>query len=346
MASDISTQASVEAFDLATNEILKDIKPSEIEIKMIAKDLVDYANKLTLDAQHQKRLAQGIGKSDNGEEVLSFSRKVVTKKENFKELMEKVFNLQNKINNFLGQQVQMVFTYIDKKTGEVIIYKVDNDVEHLAIDRASKSHGGTITGRYKYSRKALNEMQKLVNSTYNDSSLKTTFNEVYRRYKISKERIKGSAFYIFWKDNGVWDGAKVTSVGALGESYFAFWINEYIFSSMIETAVGDFITNPKYGVIQGDSVSGFLQGDVSKNGIEYGVKAQGATALGYVEIVNYAKEIMAAPDLLNFLTDETTGLKQRLIEQGSQNLAQYLDHNIDSSLEGILNDFSSDFNKK
>jgi hypothetical protein len=52
----------------------------------------------------------------------------------------------------------------------------------------------------------------------------------YRRYKISKSRLKqGGAFYIFWKENSEWSGVRVTSAGVLGEAYTAFFLAEYIF---------------------------------------------------------------------------------------------------------------------
>ena len=58
------------------------------------------------------------------------------------------------------------------------------------------------------------------------------------------------------------------------------------------------MTNSKYGVTAADNISGFLEGDISKGNIQYGVKAKGATALGYMDIIRYAQEILAAPDLI------------------------------------------------
>ena len=89
----------------------------------------------------------------------------------------------------------------------------------------------------------------------------------------------------------------------MGESYFAFYINEYDnFDNFIEAAVGEFVTNKEYGLQTVDNASGFFKGDVSKNGVEYAVKASHASNMGYVEIIrDYALDIYTSINLESYL---------------------------------------------
>jgi O-succinylbenzoate synthase len=48
-------------------------------------------------------------------------------------------------------------------------------------------------------------------------------------------------------------------------------------------------------VSQVDNISGLLQGDVSKDGIEYGIKSAGASTLGLAQMKKLAQEILATP---------------------------------------------------
>ena len=127
-------------------------------------------------------------KSHDIETVYIFKKKMITDKE-VKKLKQKVFNFQNIANAFLGQKVQMVFVYISPKTGKVELYTLDNEIGDLTIDKASQSHGGTITGLYTNGQ-VRKFGQLIINSKYNSFSLEKTFEEVYRRFKISKGKLK------------------------------------------------------------------------------------------------------------------------------------------------------------
>ena len=330
MADEIFNQIAKEAMDSAIEETSKyietEIKSTEQEVKLAAQKLVQYADSLQMEWNNAKRIAASLGPDEDPvQKVYKFQKKMIKSNVQFREVMKYVLDLQNKINSFLGQKVQMVYTYIGKN-GQVEVFKFDNDVEHLKIDRASQSHGGGITGRIRFSKKALSTMEKMVAAQgYDVTSLDATFKEVHERALISKTKAKmGGAFYVFWNTGNGWKGSRVTGMGALGEAYFNFFINEYTFTSFMEEAVGDYMMNPKYGVQVGDNASGFLQGDVSRNGIEYGVKAGGASALSYVEIIDYARQILATQDLLEYLigNDGKSGLKNKLAEEADTNLAR------------------------
>ena len=93
---------------------------------------------------------------------------------------------------------------------------------------------------------------------------------------------------------------------------------------VVECAVKDFMINEEFGAIMADSTSGFLQGDVSKKGIEYGIKIQGGQTLGYTDIIKYAQEILEQTDIKQYLIN----LKQKLQLEGSKNMVKLLNKNL------------------
>lgn len=329
MASQIAEQAVSEAVDLATQELAIQIVPSAEEVRAAAKNLIQYTE--ILQSKYKNNVVEAQSMKNNIEAVMKFSKKMVQTKEDFKELMQRVLDFQNISNAFLGQQVQMTFVSIAPKTGQVTLYAVENSVEDLTLDVASKSHGGAITGRY--GQGAIKKLaQKIINSKYDSSSLESTFGEVYERYKISKNllKLKGAA-YILWK-NPKWDGVWISGAGPLGEAYVNFFVNEYKFMQMMETNIEDFMLNPDYGAKLADNASGFLQGDVTKGALEFGVKIDGATALGYMDIIKYAEGLLQASDVKMYLEN----LKKVLNEKGVSNMVRSMDGIIDKEAEALI----------
>lgn len=335
---DIAEEAVREGIDLATQEFAMDVTPSAEQVRAAARELIHFTE--VLQSKYKNNIAEMQGSKDNIESVMRFSKKMVQTREDFKDLMQRVLDFQNISNAFLGQKVQMTFVYINPKSGKVNLYAVDNSIEDLTLDQASKSHGGDITGRYSQGRiKKL--AQEIVNSKYDSSSLETTFGEVYERYKISKNilKLRGAA-YILWK-NPEWDGAWISGAGPLGEAYVNFFVNEYKFMQMMEGNVEDFMLNPKYGAVLADNASGFLQGDVTKGAIEFGVKINGATALGYMDIINFAKDLLEASDVKTYLE----GLRKTLNEKGVANMVRPLNREITDEVNQLLEPISQRINK-
>lgn len=327
---EIAEEMVQEAIELSELEMQKLIIPSADEVRRAAQELVDYAT--YLQEKNSQSLLDNMN-LDTEAKVLKFSTKMVQQREEFTDLMQRVLDFQNISNRFLGQQVQMTFVDINDRTGHVTLYAVDNTVEDLSLDRASKSHGGGITGRYK--KNTISKVAKtIVNSKYNEQSLQSTFSEVYSRYRISKNllrKLRGAA-YILWKERGKWDGVWISGAGPLGEAYVNFFVNEYVFGSSIEKNVEDYMLNGKYGAVKADNASGLLQGDVTKGSLEFGVKINGATALGYVDIIKYAKELLEVSDVKNFLL----GLKQKLESEGVGNMVKPLEHRIDEDVDQLI----------
>ena len=323
----IFSQTSNELIQQSINEvseqIQKDLQPSEEKVKTAARKLIKYAQEIGNEYKNIVNQKNAFNSNTDIETVFHFTKKMIKNKEQFTKLMRLVYNFQNEANALLNQRVQMTFLYFTKQN-KVEMYTFNNSVEALAVGRAAQSRGGSITGRYRKtlvaSQGTLIE-QKSAEATHLDS----TFEEVYTRFKISKQKQKllGAA-YILWKENGELDGAYVSGAGPLGEAYFNFFINEYEFNSIIESAVKDFMINEEFGAIMADSTSGFLQGDVSKNGIEYGIKIQGGQTLGYIDIIKYAQEVLEQTDTKQYLIN----LKQKLQLEGSKNMVKLLNKNL------------------
>lgn len=326
----VAQDAIDNAIDLATQDFSDFIRPSAEQVRAAALDLINYAEELRAKSQTNINALAEV-KAETPAAAVKFSKKMVQTKEEFKKLMGKVLDFQNISNEFLGQKVQMTFVSIAPKTGKVTLYAVDNSVEDIGLDRASKSHGGDITGRYKQG--IIKKMaQQMTNSNYDSSSLDSTFAETYERYKISKARLrlKGAA-YILWKENG-WDGAWISGAGPLGEAFVNFFVNEYKFNGMMETNVKDFMMNNQYGAVLADNASGFLQGDVTKGALEFGVKINAATALGYMDIIGYAQDLLNAADVEQYLL----ALKEQLREKGVNNMVRPLEGVLNEEVESLL----------
>lgn len=328
--SGVAQEAVDNAVELAALEFEDFIRPSAEEVRAAARELIAYTEELRAKSATNASALEEI-KSESPSAALKFSKKMVETKEEFKKLMGKVLDFQNISNEFLGQKVQMTFVSIAPKTGKVTLYAVDNSVEDIGLDRASKSHGGDITGRYKQG--LIKKVAKqIVNSQYDSSSLDSTFAETYERYKISKARLKlKGAAYILWKENG-WDGAWISGAGPLGEAFVNFFVNEYKFNGMMETNVKDFMMNNQYGAVLADNASGFLQGDVTKGALEFGVKINSATALGYMDIIGYAQDLLNTADVEQYLL----ALKETLREKGVSNMVRPLENVLNEEAESLL----------
>lgn len=310
------------ATDIAINEIVsiapQDLYPIAAQVKTAARELITIALQLKSRAgnsQAEKMLeAYSQNKGYTPTEMFKFTRQSVQSEEDFEKIMNAVFKLQDRMNNLLDQKIQMIFAYEDG-SGHITLYEMDNTAEHLTIGK----HRGAFSGRYMGMKSILEQMKdRQLDKAKEETRLDPTYQEVYRRYTISKNRMKKakSSAIILWKTGGAWSGVKVSSAGVLSEAYVNFYIWEYEFSSDIEQAVGQFMME---GTMQVDNISGFLQGDISKDGVEYGVKSAGASAMGYSQIIKYAQEILMTPD--EYLKDYALGLKEYLAGKGKTKLA-------------------------
>ena len=227
----IFSQTSNELIQQSINEvseqIQKDLQPSEEKVKTAARELIKYAQEIGNEYKNIVNQKNAFNSSTDIETVFHFTKKMIKNKEQFTKLMRLVYNFQNEANALLNQRVQMTFLYFTKQN-KVEIYTFNNSVEALAVGRAAQSRGGSITGRYRKTLVA-NQGKLIEQKPAEATHLDSTFEEVYTRFKISKQKQKllGAA-YILWKENGELDGAYVSGAGPLGEAYFNFFIKRFL----------------------------------------------------------------------------------------------------------------------
>ena len=325
-AADMAIEESVDALG-------PDLSLSIAEVKSAAEAVLLAATHLRDQALSQKNLESIMQQTYSDAAMLELSVEMqksdIQSQEGYKYLMEKVFILQNIVNEWIGQKVQMVYVY-KGQGGDIELWKVDNTVDDLSIGRGSKSHGGYVNGRYQLSKKKLlafmneGKASLLENEAYDPTTLKLTYSEILQRKKIAKSVVNGGTFYILWNEGDGWHGVRVSSEGVLAEAYAGFYLNGVVFESNMETNVRIFMTDPAYGAIQVDNQSGFLAGDVVQQGssVQYGIKTKGASAMGYLQVVQMASQIYQecmreTPDLTSLLSS----MKQTLKDEGTTKLA-------------------------
>lgn len=345
----IGLEGAEVAFDESAQAIAQDIVVNAESIKQAARDVLKVAELLHDKEDAKQDLAKKM-ESAKGDDVvleiaLAMQKKDIESAADYKYLMSKVFILQNQVNLYLDQPVQMVYVY-KGANGEVELWRMQNTVDDLSIGQAAKSKGGEWRGRYMLSKKKLQEFQSrgladiINNENYDASGLNATYKDILFRKKVSKSTNGGgSTFIILWNEGSGWQGVKVSSEGVLAESYAGFYLNSIVFDNGPETNVKVFMTAPPHGAIHVDNAPGFLEGDVSVEGsnAQYGIKARGASALGYMQIIKEAVLIYQAcmsesPDLKGTLKS----IKEKLHAQGKARLASALDGKIDEEFENLI----------
>ena len=331
-------------------EVSQEISATTEEVRMAAEAVLKTALMIQDHIDTEKELIKNMtaGNSLSDQNVLELSFKIqksdITTQEQYKFLMEKIFNLQNVVNAFLGQKVRMVYLY-KGRNGQFELWSLENTVDDLTITRGSKSHGGHISGRYQLSKTRLQNLpsaEQMQIEGYDPSNLNLTYAEILRRKGYSRKANPGLApgkFVILWNEGNGWEGVTVSSEGVIAESYANFFINAIAFGTATEHDVKVFMTDDKYGALTVDNKSGFLEGDFSSaNGqIQYGAKTRGATALGYQRIIQEAKNIYAeclkdTPDLKTLLEN----LRQTLNEEGQVHLATRLADEIEIEYSDLI----------
>lgn len=346
----VINQAVDKSIDITAITAAENIVVTADSIKQAARNVLKAAELLHSKEQAEKNLAQLMESTQNDDVVLDIAIEIqksdIAKEQDYKELMKYVFVLQNEVNLYLGQRMEMVYVYRGSG-GNIELWRIENSVEDLSTGKAAKSKGGEIRGRYQLSRKRLRAFAeqgmaaRITNNGYDDSGLKATYQEILQRKSISKGVLKGdSSFIILWNTGSGWEGVKVSSEGVLAEAYTGFFLNSIVFDpGGTEKDVGIFMTSEPYGATSVDNTPGFLEGDTTVQGspVQFGVKTRGASALGYIQIIELAKEIYEAcmsetPDLQSTLTS----IKDRLHSQGKAHLASKLTGQIEEEFKKLI----------
>ena len=243
------------------------------------------------------------------------------------------YKFQNAINAYFGQQIQVIYTYIDPNSGKITLTALDNTEQHLSINE----HIGYV----EYNLKKIYNI--IVAENYDSTLLDAAQQSIYARWRIAKLKMPHRTRFlpILWKeDNGKWSGVTVNNLGTISEAYVNFYVNKYQqFTQNLEHNVKDFIMNEQYGARAVDNASGFLIGDISYgNGkLQLAVKKQSAAPMNMKKVYQYTKEIIDKfdPQLLwNRFVDEEKRTNNQVIMDG---LKKYTQEAIDNLCAEIGN---------
>lgn len=248
-----------------------------------------------------------------------------------KRLYHVAFAFQKVLNAVLGQTVKMVYVYQGENGPE--LYEVVNE-DILSFDTSSRHQ---LTARYNAAAKDLGSALKRLELTeqvpnYNLANLNATYNETVRRYNISRQH--NNYVVICWP-GGQDYVAKVSALGDINEAYAAAIILNLpspTFESDLEQNIYDFLTSY---VLDVDNVSGLLQGDVSKDNIEYGIKSAQASTLGLAQMKKLAQQIVQSGG--TFDKEKLNAVKEKFRAKGKtrNNISKLVDKTFDQ----LINEF-------
>lgn len=279
------------------------------------------------------------------QELDSFKNLEISKAE-FQRFMQLIFDFQNNLNNFLGQQVEVIYVYVGK-SGTPELWRLNDSGKEVTKTLASKGRG--LSARYKnFSQKYLQRNAELIEKTdmkINVAGLQSAYTETSRRGSLS--RLKIGSLLILWRPGGVWQKMLVSSQGDINEAYAAFYLQNSPPPSFddgdIEILIDQFLTSGPNSVQNVDNISGLLEGDVSQGEIEYAIKSKGASTLSYNQVIDMAVLLSEMP--VNEITEDfLKNYKQKLHDKGSTRnkiLTEYMEKDVQSVIDEILKPLSS-----
>lgn len=211
------------------------------------------------------------------------------------ELYSSAFEFQHQLNIILGQKVQMIFVWRDKK-GHVETYEID-EKDILKFDY-NKLH--QLTGRFanmsRQLRASLTPLEKTLVATDEQeqwvAGLQSAFNETSWRYEY------GTKGLVLFKDtSNNWVPFFISAQGDINEGYAAALLSDMnnpgSWGTDLEWQVYTFLMEYVANV---DNQSGLLRGDITVGNVEYAVKSAGASTLGLTQLKVLAQTIVADPN--------------------------------------------------
>lgn len=286
------------AKEMAENVVLEHqndlafLKQAALDYKDIVKNLNAKLTLFTSTLRRQQQIRRQFGRVNaqgldeyikNKQEIQQFLSSDIPK-----QLYKASFEFQNKLNEFLGQQVKMIFV-VEGISGPEL-YEMTSE-EILKFDYGSRN---SLVARYRATNEDLGKSLKKLeitesNLNFSLSGLKTTYSEVLERYRISRSQ---NLRILMWKPGVAWKKMTVSAEGDINEAYAAFvFLNKTSpsFKKALEYNIDDFAS----GIAAVDNMSGLLKGDVSVGNIEYGIKSANASTLGLKQMEKLATQILS-----------------------------------------------------
>lgn len=329
-------------------QIISESKNIVNEYNKFSQLLTDYNEGYKNYKKAQERLKINTDEKINLDSLKQQNQKIYSnlRSTGFKEFYVKLLSYQKLLNEAIGQDTKTVYLYRSPNGKTVKILELDD--KYIADSLQMSSNSGNLTLRFKdalHSKTGLglldNNNNKIlyenIKETQDEAKLMATYNEVYRRGQISREKTfkysNKRILLILWRPDGYWRKMTVSSFGDINEALLSFYLQKRFeeFNLSIEDNVETFLLDKHSGVLQVSNLSGLLQGDITLGDIEYAAKSKGASELGYKQIISMAQALaISSPEKL-----------RRIILQKKQELsdkAKTRNWVLEEDLDKILNE--------
>lgn len=297
-------------------QIISESKNIVNEYNKFSQLLIDYNEGYKNYAKAKERLKIKTNEKISLNSLKKQNKKIYNniKSTGFREFYVKLLSYQRLLNEAIGQSTKTVYLYRSPNGKTVKILELDD--KYIADSLQLGSNSGNLTLKFRnalHSKTGLglldNNSNKTlyenIKETQDETKLMATYNEVYRRGEISREKTfkysNKRILLILWRPDGYWRKMIVSSFGDINEALLSFYLQKRFeeFNLPIENNVETFLLDKHSGVLQVDNLSGLLQGDITSGNIEYAAKSKGASELGYKQIISMAQALaLSSPEKL------------------------------------------------
>ncbi len=249
---------------------LKYIQDNEASFSIIKQEIQKFLEKVR---QYEALPSKGYSSIAMSTTLLKLQKEFIYKD---------FFNIQNLINQFLGQTIAMTYVHIDE-FGKREIRISENNIEHLAITIGQTWSKGSKYAKLSYV--VQDNYEKLQNTLPKEDNekLQAAAAEVESRYHKHRKKVLWE-----WVPSS-WKGYRLNNMGPVNEAYVNMYVHNIKLTNPLEKDINDFMLDGSYGAIKADATRGFLIGDVAKNGVQYAVKGIFGSPQGTKEIISAFK---------------------------------------------------------
>ena len=242
------------------------------------------------------------------------NRKMMLKRDYYRQMIQAALTFQNQLNQLLGQIVQLVYVYQDDR-GNPVLYSLDqNSLKSALIYQSNK---GKIMGRFRENENFKSYLTELSNYDLSDEFNIDFFNYTYKqtiwRFNYGHKKKTDLIMWLNPSSKPKWLKAHVDQTGDIKQAYASVVLDRKINQKKIfnnqklDTNVHDFMEE----IAKVDNESGLLKGDVTVGRIQYAVKGIKAQTLGLQQIINVAQQIM---NQANYAKLKKISIKKRIVE--------------------------------
>lgn len=321
---ELVTQQLVEEAKEITHEMLRETLLEQIipDIQEVQKNIVQFLK--AYDKYNYLISGKKLAGMDPGSQIAmleSVKRDLI---------YSEFFNVQNSINEFIGQKIQITYVYIGEN-GQRELRLSPNDIGHIQATRSQ------YRNFIKLSYVLDNHYQVLKNSLKDSENeiLQNTAAEITRRYNTYNK-------LVLWH-LGDWKGYKVNNLGAINEAFANLYIHEIKLNGSMEWDIDTFMEDDMYGAIRADNANGFLIGDVSRDGIQYAVKGQFGSPQNFERVAKDLKELFDK-EYQNFSIEKFYGFIDKYTREEADKASPLLGKGrVNPDLEALLKEFNRRF---